>query len=139
MAGTANSIITPQTPKSAHIVQSFTASASLNGTTPTNTVLLVTAGANGARLTKLRAIPAATVTVTQLQEFRSLDTGTTKKFSNAALGASGGYTFAGTTLPPAADFGYSDGNPKLLAAGEQLYVAAGVTGSWAFEAEWADY
>ena len=138
MAGTANSIITPQTPKSAHVAQSFTANTTFT-TTPTNTVLLVTAGVNGGRLTKLRAIPAATVTVTQLQEFRSLDTGTTKKFSNAALGASGGYTMAGTTLPPIADFGYSDDNPKLLSPGEQVYVAAGVTGSWAFEAEWADY
>lgn len=138
MAGTANSIITPQTPKSAHVVQSFTANSTYT-TTPTNTVLLVTAGANGGRLTKLRAVPTATVTVTQLQEFRSLDSGTTKKFSNAALGASGGYTMAGTTAPPIADFGYSDDNPKVLSSGEQLYVAAGVTGSWAFEAEWADY
>ena len=138
MPGTANSIITPQTPKSAHITQAFTANATYT-TTPANTVLLVTAGANGSRLTKLRAIPTATVTVTQLQEFRSLDAGTTKKFSNAALGASGGYTMAATTAPPIADFGYSDDNPKVLAAGEQLYVAAGVTGSWAFEAEWADY
>src|SRR5438270_435513 len=111
MAGTANSIITPQTPKSAHVTQSFTANATYT-TTPANSVLLVTAGANGGRLTKLRAIPTATVTVTQLQEFRSLDSGTTKKFSNAALGASGGYTMAGTTAPPIADFGYSDDNPK---------------------------
>jgi hypothetical protein len=139
MAGTANSIITPQTPQSAHMVQAFTASTNLNTTTPTNTVLLVTAGASGARLTKLRAIPAATVTVTQLQEFRSLDSGSTKKFSNAVLGASAGYTMAGATQPPIADFGYSDDNPKLLAAGEQLYVATGVTGTWAFEAEWANY
>jgi hypothetical protein len=138
MAGTANSIITPQTPKSAHVTQSFTANTTYT-TTPTNTVLVVTAGANGGRLTKLRAIPTATVTVTQLQEFRSLDAGTTKKLSNTVLGASGGYTMAGTTAPPIADFGYSDDNPKILAAGEQLYVATGVTGSWAFEAEWADY
>lgn len=138
MAGTANSIITPQTPKSAHVAQAFTANSTYT-TTPTNTVLLVTAGVNGGRLTKLRAIPGATVAVTQLQEFRSLDTGTTKKFSNTVLGAPGGYTMAQTTAPPIADFGYSDDNPKILAAGEQRYVSAGVTGTWAFEAEWADY
>jgi hypothetical protein len=138
MTGTANSIITPQTSKSAHVVQSFTANTTYT-TTPTNTVLLVSAGANGGRLTKLRAIPTATVTVTQLQEFRSSDTGATKKFSNSVLGASGGYTMAGTTAPPIADFGYSDDNPKILAPSEQLYVGAGVTGVWAFEAEWADY
>src|ERR1700744_2299368 len=123
MAGTGNNIITPQTPKSAHVSQSLTAKTTYT-TTPTNPVLLVTSGANGARLTKLRAIPTATVTATQLQEFRSLDTGTTKTFSNAALGASAGYAMAGATLPPIADFGYSDDNPKILSAGEQLYVAA---------------
>ena len=138
MSVTANSIITPQTPKSAHISQSFTANLTYS-TTPTGTVLLVTAGPNGSRLTKLRAIPAGTVTATQLQEFRSLDSGTTKKFSNAMLAASSGYTMAQTTAPPITDFGYSDDNPKLLSAGEQLYVAAGVAGAWAFEAEWADY
>lgn len=139
MSGIANSIITPQTPKSAHIVQSFTATTTPGSTTPANTVLLVTAGTNGGRLTKLRAQPVATVTVSQLQEFRSLDTGTTKKWANSALGAPAGYTLAGTTLPPPADFGYSEDNPKILSAGEQIYVGSGVTGSWAFEAEWADY
>jgi hypothetical protein len=138
MAGTANSIITPQTPKSAHVSQSFTANATYT-TTPTNTVLLVTAGTNGGRLTKLRAIPTATVTATQLQEFRSLDSGGTQKFSNAVLGAPAGYTMGGATAPPVTDFGYSDDNPKSLSAGEELYIATGVTGSWAFEAEWADY
>ncbi len=138
MSVTANSIITPQTPKSAHVSQSFTANTTYT-TAPTNTVLLVTAGANGGRLTKLRAIPGATVSTTQLQEFRSLDGGTTKKFTNSVVGASGGYTMATTTAPPVADFGYSDDNPKILSASEQIYVAAAVSGAWAFEAEWADY
>lgn len=139
MAGTANSIITPQTPQSNHVVQSFTATTTPGSTTPANTVLLVTAGVNGGRLTKLHAQPVATVTVSQLQEFRSNDTGATKKWVNTALGASGGYTLAATTLPPLADFGYSDDNPKTLKAGEQIWVGSSVTGSWCFEAEWADY
>lgn len=138
MPGTANSIITPQTPKSSSQQNLFTANTTF-GTTPTNTILLVTAGSAGARLTKLRAMPQATVTATQLQEFRSTDTGVTQRVSGFALGAPGGYTMAGSTLPPIADFGYSDDNPKLLQANERLYVAVGVTGSWSFEAEWADY
>lgn len=138
MAGTANSIISPQTPKSAHVSQSFTANTTFTPT-PTNTALLLTAGPNGGRLTRLRAIPIGTVTVSNLQEYRSLDTGTTKSFSNSVLGAPSGWTSSGATLPPLADFGYSDDNPKILAGGEQIYVAVGVTGSWAFEAEWADY
>jgi hypothetical protein len=135
MPGTANSIITPQTPRSNMVV--CTTANTTYGASPTNTQKIVTAGANGARLTKLRAIPQATVTATQLQEFRSLDAGVTKRFANSVLMAA--YTMAQTTAAPATDFGYSDDNPKILSAGEQLYVAAGVTGSWAFEAEWADY
>src|SRR3569833_3372896 len=111
MSGTPNSIVTPQTPKSAAVTQAFTANTTYT-TTPTNAVLLVTAGANGGRLTKLRAWPTATVTATQLQEFRSLDAGTTKHLSKAALAAPSGFTMAQTPLPPVADFGYSDGNPE---------------------------
>ena len=135
MPGIANSIITPQTPQS-NFVACSTANATYT-TTPTNTVLIATAGASGARLTKLRAIPLATVTATQLQEFRSLDAGATKRFSNSALMAA--YTMAQTTAAPVTDFGYSDDNPKILQASEQLYVAIGVTGAIAFEAEWANY
>ena len=58
MAVTAGSIITPQTPKSA-FAEVTTASTDFD-TSPTTTVLLVTAGANGARLTRLQAIPART-------------------------------------------------------------------------------
>ncbi|WP_394764291.1 hypothetical protein [Phenylobacterium sp.] len=135
MPGTANSIITPQTPQSSFVACS-TANTSYT-TSPTNTVLVATAGAAGARLTKLRAIPLASVTATQLQEFRSSDAGTTKRFSNSALMAA--YTMAQTTAAPVTDFGYSDDNPKILQAGEQLYVAIGVTGAVGFEAEWANY
>ena len=71
--------------------------------------------------------------------FRSNDTGTTKKWVNTALGAPSGYTLAGTTLPPLADFLYSDDTPAILKAGEQIYVGSSVTGSWSFEAEWSDY
>jgi hypothetical protein len=135
MTVTANSIITPQTPQS-----NFVACATANSTyttSPANTVLIVTAGANGARLTKLKAIPLATVTATQLQEFRSADAGATKRFSNSVLMPA--YTMAQTTAVPVTDFGYSDDNPKILQPNEQLFVAIGVTGSIGFEAEWANY
>jgi hypothetical protein len=135
MAGTANSIITPQTPKSNTVV--CTSANTTYGPAPTNTQKLVTAGPNGARLTKLRAIPQATVTATQLQEFRSLDAGTTKRFTNGALLAA--YAMAQTTAPPVADFGYSDDSPKILSANEEIHVGIGVTGTVTFEAEWADY
>lgn len=136
MAVTPNSIITPQTPKAANVALST--SANTNYTSPTNTTLVLTAGANGGRLTKLKAIPCATVTATQVQMFRSTDSGTTKRFCNSALMAA--YTMAQTTAAPQTDFGFSDSNPLILAAGEQLYMAVGV-GSVQInvEAEWADY
>lgn len=136
MAVTPNSIVTPQTPK-ANAVACTTANTNYS-TTPTNTALLVTAGANGARLTKLRAIAAGTVTATQIQEFRDNGTaGVSKAFSNSVLMPA--YTMAQTTAAQVADFGYSDANPKILSPNERIYVGIGVTGSVLFEAEWADY
>ena len=136
MAGTANSIITPQTPKSA--IAATTTANSTYTTSPTNTVLLVTAGANGGRLTRLHAIPIATVTTAnQLQVFRSQDAGVTKFFADSALMAT--YTMAQTTAVPKTDLGYSDDSPMILLPGERLYVAAGQSQAVAWVAEWADY
>jgi hypothetical protein len=135
MAGTPNSIITPQTPKSGNAL--VTTANTTYSTTPTNAVLLLTAGANGARVTRIGAIPQATVTAAQLQLFRSRDAGTTKYFHNSALQAA--YTMATTTSAPVTDFGYSDDNPLILSAGEQLYVGSSITQNVAFNAEWSDY
>lgn len=135
MPVTPNSIVTPQTPKSA-VVNAGTANT--NYASPSNTQLLVTAGANGARLTKLQAIPVATqTTANQLQVFRSSDGGTTKRFADSALMAT--YTMAQTTEAPTTDLGYSDDNPLILQAGETVYVAVGQSQSVNFIAEWADY
>lgn len=138
MAVTANSIITPQTPKSA--VANLPASAvnSTYTTAPTNTVLLVTAGPNGARLTKLQAIPCASVaTANQVQMFRSVDGGATKYFADSALMAT--YAMAQTTEAPTTDFGYSDDAPLILQPNERLYMAEGQSVSVNVVAEWADY
>src|SRR3546814_6982097 len=118
MPVTANSIVTPQAVKSNAVV--CTGANTTYGSTPTNTQKIATAGPNGARLTKLRAIPQATVTATQLQEFRSADAGATQRFSNSALMAA--HTMAATTAAPATDFGYSNDSPKILAPNEELYV-----------------
>jgi hypothetical protein len=105
---------------------------------PTNTQLLVTAGANGGRLTRLAAIPCESITTAdQLQVFRSLDGGSTKLFADSALMAT--YTMGQTTEAPTTDFGYSDDNPLILQPNERLYVAQGQAKSVNFVAEWADY
>lgn len=137
MAGTANSIITPQTPKSV-VVNAATAQATFPPTTtPSNTVALLTAGSNGARLTKLQACPQETTTANNCQLYRAMSGAPTVKFyaNGVTLTATVSATAAGTP----ADFGYSDSNPLILGAGELLFVAVGVAKSVNFVAEWADY
>lgn len=133
---TANSIITPQTPQSA-CVGLTTANTNFT-TTPTNTQLLVTAGATGARVTRLWAVPLEQInTANNIQLYRSYDAGTTKYLYDSKLMA--------TVTPGAAvantptDFGYSDSNPLILKANERLYVAEGQTEAVNVGAEWADY
>lgn len=136
MPVTANSIITPQTPKAANAALSTTANT--NYTAPANTTQLATAGASGSRVNKLRFIPTATVTATQIQLFRSTDAGVTKRFVNSWLMPA--YTMAQTTQAPQTDAGYSDSAPLILAANEQLFAAVGVGGVQInVEIEWFDY
>jgi len=136
MPVTPNSIVTPQSVKS-NVVNLTTANATYT-TTPTNSVLLVTAGANGARLTRLAAIPCANVgTANQIQVFRSLDSGATKYFADSAAMAT--YTMAASTEAPTTDFGYSESNPLILSPNERIYMAEGQAVSVNVVAEWADY
>lgn len=135
MAVTPNSIVSPQTPKSAACA--VTTANTTFSTSPTNTVLLLTAGSNGARVTKLQAIPLETVTANFLQVYRSTDSGTTKHLKAAATGGSD--TVSGTDGPTVIDFGLSDEAPMILQAGEQLYVATGISKGYHFTAEYADY
>lgn len=135
MAVTANSIITPQTPKSV-AVNVATANTTFT-TSPTNTALLITAGTNGSRVTKINAIPCETVTASNLQVYREA-TGASTKFL-ALSQTCGSDTVSGTDGPTVLDFGLSDDNPLIMAAGEKLYVATGISKSFNFVAEWADY
>jgi hypothetical protein len=136
MAVSPNSIITPQQPRANSVTLSTTANT--NYTAPTNTTLIANAGVNGARLTKLRVIPTGTVTATQIQLFRSSDSGVTKRFVNSILVPA--YSMSGTTIASQTDFGFSDISPMILTANEQIYLAPGVSGAAInAECEWADY
>lgn len=136
MAGTPNSVMTPQVPKSAVAVA--TTANSTYTDTPTNTVKLMTAGANGARVTKVSALARATPTATELQLYVSYDAGSTKKLIGSKLMVA--YTVAQTTAQTPVDFGFSDDVAMVLAAGAELYVAIGVTNTGVvFSAEWGDY
>lgn len=124
-----------QTPQTASVVATTAVSLTTNGvessSTVTNSVLLCTAGADGAILTGLSAIPRATVTATALWLWTSPDGGTTKNLIASALMPA--YTLAATTENSRTVFKNVDGNviseinPLRLAANEKLYVGIGVT------------
>ena len=123
MAVTPNSIVTPQTP-----IASTAVATTANTTytdTPTNTVQLLAAQTNGARIQKLTALARATVTATELQLYVSSDGGTTKRFIGSKL--MGAYTVAGTTGQTVIDFGYTDALPFILSSTESVWVAIGVS------------
>lgn len=127
-----------QTPKTG-IAVATTATASID-TTPTNTQLLVTAGADGALVTRLWAMPRATVTATTLYLFISKDGGTTLRLVDSELMAA--HTVATTTAIPETSFAnYSETTPFRLEAGDRLYVGVGVTLSngIVFKAEFTDF
>lgn len=137
MAGTANSIITPQTPRGAVVTTS--AANTTYTDAPTNTQTLATMGANGGRLTGLRSIPRATVTATALHLFMSTDGGTTKKLIRSAAMAAD--TVSPTDAAAVTDWGFSDDAPMILPAQAILYVsqAVSLTDGIDHHVEWADY
>lgn len=127
-----------QTPKTATAV--VTGAAAITNDTPTNTVLLFTAGSDGAILTRLSAIPRATVTASSLVLFISNDTGTTKRLIDSELMAA--HTVATTTaIPETAFANFSETAPLRLAAGDELYVGSQVAlaSGIVFRAEYTDF
>lgn len=135
MAVTPNSIITPQTPRSNAVGLT---TANINFTSPANTQLLVTAGANGARVTRIWAVPLEQInTANNIQLYRSYDGGTTKYLADSKLMATIAPGAAVANAPT--EFGYSDANPLVMIANERLYVAEGQTEAVNVIAEWADY
>lgn len=112
-----------QTPKTGSAV--CTLAATITDDAPTNTVELYTAGADGALVTKLTAIPRATVTATALYLYISKDAGTTKRLVDSELMAA--HTVATTTAIPETKFeNISETTPIRLEAGDKLFVGTGV-------------
>lgn len=135
MAVTPNSIVTPQTPKSGR-VNVATANTTFT-TSPTNTALLITAGAQGSRVTKIQAIPCENITAANLQVYRAATGGASKYLAMSQT--TGSDTVSGTDGATVIDFGLSDASPMILTALEEIYVATGISKSFNFVAEWADY
>lgn len=128
----------PQVPK---VTEATTTAACVIGTTntPTNTQLLATAGAEGAVLTSLTAIPTATLgTASGLYLFISHDNGATQRLIDSELMAT--YTLSATTKIPKVRFAdYTEQTPLRLGAGDRLYVGAATAVAICFKAERTEY
>lgn len=103
-----------------------------------NAVELVPVQSKGCRITKITALARATNTATELQLFTSTDGGTTKKLLDSVLMAA--YTVAQTTRQVKTSFNLSEAEPLILAAGENLYAAIGISNTGiVFRAEGGAY
>jgi len=127
-----------QTPKIGTAV--CTGAGAITNDTPTNTVLLVTAGADGCIVTRVKAMPRATVTASSLHLYVSTDSGTTQRMLDSALMAA--YTQATTTLTPKTSFAdITETTPLRLPAGAEIYCQSEVAlaGGIVFSAEFTDF
>lgn len=127
-----------QTPKTAQAV--VTAAATVVDDAPTNTQLLLTAGADGCIVTALSAMPRATVTASSLVLWISKDGGTTKRLIDSELMAA--QTLATTTAIAETVFSrISESAPLRLEAGDKLYVGSQVAlaSGIVFKAEYTDF
>jgi len=128
-----------QTPRTATAVATAAVSG-LATDAPTGAVLLGTAGAEGAIVTRLMALPRATVAASSLVLFLSKDGGATLRLIDSELMVA--HTVAPTTaIPETAFANISESAPLRLEAGDQLYVGSQVAlaSGIVFKAEWMDY
>lgn len=127
-----------QTPKISTAV--VTAAATVTDSNPTNTVELLTAGADGCIVTSITAIPRATVTASSLVLWVSKDSGTTKLMLDSELMSA--HTVAATTAIPETTFSrISESSPLRLEAGAKLYVGSQVAlaSGIVFTAQYTDF
>lgn len=129
-----------QTPKTLTVAVTA-ALAGIGTDTVTGAQLLVTAGANGAIVTSISAMPRATVTASSLMLFLVKASASTiyRPIDSVLMTA---YTLAVTTAVPVTAFPLiSDATPMRLEAGDKIYagsqvaLAAGIS----FTARWMDY
>jgi hypothetical protein len=128
-----------QTPKTASAVAAL-ALSNITTDSPTGAVLLMTAGANGSILTRLTAMPRATVSASSLCLFLSNDNGVTLRLIDSETMPI--QTIAtGSGINETIFANYSESRPLRLGAGDKLYVgtqvllAAGIV----FKAEYTDF
>lgn len=87
---------------------------------PTNTILAVTAGSDGALLTALAVIPRSTVAAGTAYAFSSLDGGV-NQFLIGAI-AYPAQTITTTSGITPIQFAFSESTSRRMKAGEQIYI-----------------
>lgn len=134
-----NTAVFAQTPRTSTAVTTA-ACGSITTDTPTNTALLMTAGADGCIVTRIMAIPRGTATASGLALFLSKDSGTTQRLIDSELLPAQSVSTT-TAIAETSFVNYSESRPLRLEAGDRLYVgsqvalAAGVV----FRAEYTDF
>lgn len=107
----------------------------------TGSVLLATAGADGALVTRVTAMPRGTVTATSLRLFvAKANAPTIYRPVDSELMAA--YTNAATTATPETNFGnIAPDSPLRLEAGDKLYagIEVALPAGVCFFCEWADF
>lgn len=121
MAVSQNKVVTPQ---GLITGQAICTAAKTTYNDAANAVKVLTFGLNGGLLFSLRALPRGTVTLTQLQAYRSSDGGVTLQLFDLIQMAA--YTMTQTTAPVKTDFGYGESVPLRFKPSEEIWVAIGV-------------
>ncbi len=107
--------------------------------TPSNTTLLLTAGGDGCVVTRISALPSATVTATTIVLFLSKNGGVTKNLIDANVMTA--QTVSATTGIVPTNFNYTETSPLRLEASDSIYVGAQVAlaSGIIFKAEYTDF
>lgn len=130
-----------QTPKTGTAVVTA-AAGNISGDSPTGAVLLATAGADGAILTRLWAMPRGNTTPSSLLLFIQSASDSTNALRIIDSEVMPSYTTSTSVAVPETQFGnYSETTPLRLAAGDKLYAASqvGLASGIVFRAEWTDF
>jgi len=128
-----------QTPRTATAV--VTAGVTnLTTDSPTGTVLLMTAGADGSILTRLTVMPRATASASSLLLFISNDNGVTQRLIDSESMPLQNFA-VGTGIAETTFSNYSETRPMRLAAGDKLYAGSQVAAATGlvFKAEYTDF
>lgn len=139
MATTATAVF-PQTPKS-QTLTSTSAVANIGSGSPTNAVVLMTAGINGAMVTKITAIPMGTVTASSIVLFESSTSSQLTTYFPVDSELMPQYTAANNTALPEINFiNISKTNPKIVGAGMSLSIGSQVAqaSGISYHVEWMD-